>query len=130
MSAGVYLSYSDLFDCKPTIDELIDLLKPIPLRHAIYVLSRINLGLRYAMQELGRSNFAEVQGFFMSAHSDDEMLWRLKLISPMQNATRGRGFCHMACSMYYGLSSCTAIRSPLLTSPSMSPSGMPSAAPA
>ena len=82
MSVGVLISYFDLFDRKPTMDELVDLLKPIPLRHAIHVLSRINLGLRYAMQELGRSNLAEVQGFFLAAHSDDEMLWRLKTRFP------------------------------------------------
>jgi hypothetical protein len=82
MSAGVYVTYSDLFDLKPTLDELVALIKPIPLRHAIHVISRINLGLRYAMQELGRSNFAEVQGFFIAGHSDDEMLWRLKARFP------------------------------------------------
>jgi hypothetical protein len=82
MSVGVLISYFDLFDRKATMDELVDLLKPIPLRHAIHVLSRINLGLRYAMQELGRSNLAEVQGFFLAAHSDDEMLWRLKTRFP------------------------------------------------
>jgi len=34
------------------------------------------------MQELGRSNLAEVQGFFIAAHSDDEMLCRLKMRFP------------------------------------------------
>lgn len=78
MSAGVYLTYSDLFDRKPTTDELLELIKTIPLRHAIHAVSRINLGLRYAMQELGAPNFAEVQCFFMAAHCDDEVLWLLK----------------------------------------------------
>jgi hypothetical protein len=49
MEPKLYFRYSDLFDREPTMDELADLLRGIPIRHAIYTLSALNLCLRVAM---------------------------------------------------------------------------------
>ena len=72
MFAGIYITYSELFDRQPTLAELVELIKPLPLRHAAYNLSLINLALRYAMQEPGRTNFGEVQKKLVGDHLNDE----------------------------------------------------------
>ena len=61
MISGVIFSYSDVFDRQPTHSELVALVETIPLRHATFVISRINLALRFAMQERDRPNFGKVQ---------------------------------------------------------------------
>jgi len=78
----VIFSYSDVFDRQPTKAELIALVEKMPLRHAIFVLSRINLALRYAMQGEGRTNFGKVQELLIAAHIDDEILGALKARFP------------------------------------------------
>jgi hypothetical protein len=80
--SGVIFSYSDIFDRQPTKAELITLVEKIPLRHAIFVISRINLALRYAMQGEGRTNFRNVQELLIAAHMDDEILGVLKARFP------------------------------------------------
>jgi hypothetical protein len=73
----LYFRYSDLFDREPTREELIDLIRDIPTRHAIYVLSNINLCLRVALQdETQRSG--KVQEKMLVMHLDEECLNLLK----------------------------------------------------
>jgi hypothetical protein len=73
MIPKLYLRYSDLFDHEPTKDELIDLLRGIPIRHALYTLSSLNLCLRVAMQDSTQS-FGKVQEKMLATHLDDECL--------------------------------------------------------
>jgi hypothetical protein len=80
MISGVIFSYSDLFDRQATKEELIALIEKIPLRHAVFVISRINLALRYAMQEQGQ--FGKVQEMLIAGHIDDEILALLKARFP------------------------------------------------
>ena len=82
MISGVIFSYSDVFDRQPTKAELVALVEQIPLRHATFVISRINLALRYAMQEQGRANFGKVQEILIAGHLDDEILGLLKARFP------------------------------------------------
>lgn len=59
------------------MDELIDLLRGVPVRHAIYTLSSLNLCLRVAMQDAAQS-FGKVQEKILATHLDDECLSLLK----------------------------------------------------
>lgn len=77
MKPRLYLRYSDLFDREPTVDELIDSLRGIPIRHALYTLSALNLCLRVAMQDSTQS-FGKVQEKMLVMHLDDECLDALK----------------------------------------------------
>jgi hypothetical protein len=78
MIPRLYLCYSELFDRQPTKAELIDLIKGVPLRHATFVLSYLNLVLRYAMQEKDQEHFGKVQEMILAGHMDDEILGLLK----------------------------------------------------
>src|SRR5579864_8042302 len=80
MKSGVIFSYSDVFDRQPTEGELIAFIEKIPLRHAILVISRINLALRYVMQE--QSQFGKVQEMLVAGHLDNEILGSLKARFP------------------------------------------------
>ncbi len=53
------------------MDELIDLLRGIPIRHALYTLSSLNLCLRVAMED-ATQNFGKVQEKMLVMHLDDE----------------------------------------------------------
>jgi hypothetical protein len=83
MKPGLYITYSDLFDQRPTTAELVSLLKGIPLRHATHVLSYMNLLVRAAMQEKSRENFGKVQAQLFAGHLDDECFGRVKQRLPL-----------------------------------------------
>src|SRR5260370_20788219 len=78
MTPGIFLSYSELFDRQPTVDELIELVKRVPLRPGTLVVSRRNLALRYSMHEMDRPNLAKVHEIVLTAHMDDETIGLLK----------------------------------------------------
>lgn len=78
MKPRLYLCYSDLFDHRPTMAELITHVEGIPIRHAAFVLSYMNSVVRCAMQEKGRENFGKVQEKLVIAHLDDECFNLLK----------------------------------------------------
>ncbi|MGB6131034.1 MAG: hypothetical protein WBG54_04590 [Acidobacteriaceae bacterium] len=78
MTPGVYLCYSDLFDCHPTMAELVALIRRVPLRHAAWTLARLNMALRFALQPKERETFGPVQQILIEAHLDDEALSRLR----------------------------------------------------
>jgi hypothetical protein len=82
MKSAVIFTYADVLDRQPTKAELIALIEQIPLRHATFVISRINLALRYAMQGEGRANFGKVQEMLVASHIDDEILGLLKARFP------------------------------------------------
>lgn len=83
MEPKLYFRYSDLFDREPTMDELVDLLRGIPIRHAIYTLSFLNLCLRVAMQDATQS-FGKVQEKMLATYLDDECLDLLKQRFPRE----------------------------------------------
>ena len=85
MNSAVCFSYSELFDRYPSLDEVIETISWIPMRHAIHVISTTNLAIRYAMQEHGKPNLGKVQEFVIAAHVDDEALGILKTRFPRAN---------------------------------------------
>lgn len=88
MISGVIFSYFDVFDRQPTKAELIAFVEKLPLRHAASVISRINLALRYAMQEHGPANFGKVQEMLIAGHIDDEILGLLKARFPTEQCDK------------------------------------------
>lgn len=77
MEPRLYIRFSDLFDREPSLSDLITSLKDIPVRHALYALSTINLCLRIAMQDPNQ-DFGKVQERVLVGHLDDECLDRLR----------------------------------------------------
>lgn len=73
MTPKLYVRYSELFDREPTMKDLIDLLSGIPVRHAVYTISSLNLRLRVAMLDSSQ-NFGLVQERIVATHLDDECL--------------------------------------------------------
>jgi hypothetical protein len=78
MVSGVCFTFSELFDRHPTMDELVETVRGIPLKHAVHVILAMNLFIRFAMQEKGRENFGRVQESLAAGHIDDESLNLLK----------------------------------------------------
>jgi hypothetical protein len=78
MVKGICFTYSELFDRQPTMEELTEVIKRLPLRHAAFVLSRINLLLRCSMQEKDQANFGKVQESLVVGPLNDETLGLLK----------------------------------------------------
>ena len=78
MNKAVCVTYSELFGQQPTLDGLIGIISRLPLRHAVFVLSRLNSAMRYGMQEQGRESFGRIQEALLVWHLDDETLQILK----------------------------------------------------
>src|SRR5271170_7097060 len=78
MIPKIIIMYSEIFDSRPTMDELIDLIKPLPLRHAALILSYINLVVRYGMQDIGEQNFSAAQASLFNGHFNDEAFELIK----------------------------------------------------
>jgi hypothetical protein len=75
--AGAYITFSELFDRQPTVEEVTALLKDLSMMDASVLLSRMNLSLRFAMQEQNRPNFARIQQMLYRDFTDDEIFRRL-----------------------------------------------------
>jgi hypothetical protein len=82
MKPQVCFSFSDIFDRHPSMTDVIDSIRWIPLRHAVHVISYINSAVRYALMEPGRPNIGSVQELLVVAHTDDETLNTLKVRFP------------------------------------------------
>jgi hypothetical protein len=65
------------------MDELVETMRSIPLKHAVHVILAMNLFVRFSMQENKKVNFGKVQGFLTAGHVDDETLGLLKARFPM-----------------------------------------------
>jgi hypothetical protein len=76
--AGAYITYSELFDRSPSRDEIIEILKNLPMRNAAIALIRMNMALRFVFQEPDRPNFRRLQQMFMDGFLNDETFQRLK----------------------------------------------------
>jgi hypothetical protein len=81
MEPKLYLQFEDLFDHKPTMEDLISLLANIPIRHAAYVLTSVNQCLRVVMQDRSQ-DFGKLQEKLLAGHLDDECLSLLKARFP------------------------------------------------
>ena len=75
--AGAYITFSDLFERQPALEEVIALLKTLSMMDALVLLSRMNLALRFAMQEQNRPSFAPIQQMLTQDFADDEVLKKL-----------------------------------------------------
>lgn len=84
MKSSVVFSFSEVLDRKPTFDELTQILSQVSLRHAVDALSRLNLFVRYSMQEHGRPNFGKVQEVVAAGYIDDDLLNALKSRFPTE----------------------------------------------
>ena len=75
---GRYITYSELFDRRPTWDELISLVKALPLLDALTNIAKINLSLRYALQEHNRPNWGRLQQALVANFVNDDAFKRLQ----------------------------------------------------
>ena len=82
MNPKVCFSFSEVFDHHPSMTELIDSIRWIPLRHAVHVISYINSAVRYSLMEHRQPNIGKVQEWLVAAHVDDETLDILKTRFP------------------------------------------------
>ena len=73
MEARTYVTFSELFDRRPVMHELVELIKKIPLRHAVLVISRLNMAVRFVMEEGSGEDFAKVQKRLIEDHLDDDI---------------------------------------------------------
>jgi hypothetical protein len=58
---GAYITYSDLFDRTPSWEEIIASIQTLPMLKAAVTLIRMNMVLRFALQEPNRPNFGRLQ---------------------------------------------------------------------
>ena len=77
-AAGAYISYSELFDYNPTREDLLEIVRKLPVLDAALALSRMNLALRFSMQESNRPNFGRLQQALVAGFADDEIFKRLQ----------------------------------------------------
>jgi uncharacterized protein (DUF362 family) len=85
---GAYITFAELFDRQPTLDEVAEIVEKLPLREAAWTLCRMNLALRFAMQEQDRPNFGRIQQQLIAEHADDELLKRLQERFPQVSVER------------------------------------------
>ncbi|MGA9681321.1 MAG: hypothetical protein WBQ74_05855 [Candidatus Sulfotelmatobacter sp.] len=78
MPMGAYITYSNLFDRIPSWDEIIALIKGLPMLTAAATLMRMNMALRFALQEPNRPNFGRLQQVMVNDFTDDETYRRLQ----------------------------------------------------
>lgn len=67
---GAYITFSELFDTRPTTVQLVALIQQMPLERALILLIRMNLSLRYVQEHSGQSLFGRLQGLFASNFLD------------------------------------------------------------
>lgn len=73
MLARTYITFSELFDRQPSLSEVVDIVEQLPMRDAAFALCKMNLALRFAMQEQDRPNFGRIQQQLIGQHTDDEV---------------------------------------------------------
>ena len=87
---GSYIAFSELYDRRPTKDELLSLVKRMPLEPALILLIRMNLSLRYVLEEPGQSNFGKLQGLLANTFCDKTTFERLIARFGSNQADRNR----------------------------------------
>jgi len=65
------------------MDELVEIMRGIPLKHAVNVILAMNLFVRFSMQTNKRVNFGKTQELLSAWHLDDEAFGLLKARFPL-----------------------------------------------
>lgn len=75
---GAYITYSNLFERMPSWEEIIALIRELPMLTAAVRLVLMNMALRYALQEHNRPNFERLQEVMIYDFTDRETSRRLR----------------------------------------------------
>lgn len=75
---GAYITYSDLFDRMPSWEEIIASIQGLPMLTSAVTLMRMNMVLRFALQEHNRPNFGRLQQVMFKDFTDDNTFRRLQ----------------------------------------------------
>ena len=75
---GAYITYSELFDRRPSLGEVEEILAPLNLVHTTVLLSRVSAHLRHGLQGRSGKGIAWVQGFLLANFTDVETFGRLQ----------------------------------------------------
>jgi hypothetical protein len=78
MPTGAYITFSELFDSKASWEEIVDSVKGLPMHTAAVTLMRMNLVLRFALQEHNRPNFGRLQQMMVNDFTDADTFRRLQ----------------------------------------------------
>jgi hypothetical protein len=74
---GAYIAYSELYDRRPTDNDLLSIVRRLPLQRALILLIRITLSLRFVEQEPGKPNFGKLQQLLAANFCDKDTFSRL-----------------------------------------------------
>jgi hypothetical protein len=91
--AKVYITYSELYDRRPTAEEMHALLKGLNAFHTVVFLSRICTMLRHAALSLNKQDAGSFQRWFAMVFFDDETKGRIEKRFGSEQADR-RPICH------------------------------------
>jgi len=78
MPTGAYITFSELFDSKASWEEIVDSVKGLPMHTAAMTLMRMNVVLRFALQEHNRPNFGRLQQMMVNDFTDADTFRRLQ----------------------------------------------------
>lgn len=88
-----YMMYSELFDRKPSWEDIIALIKELPMLTAAVSLVRVNMALRYALQEHNRPNFGRLQQIMFNDSQTTRLFADFRSDLPVSARTSGRFLC-------------------------------------
>src|SRR5258707_1247349 len=91
--AKVYITYSELYDRRPSADELHALLKGLDAFNTVVFLSRMNTMLRHAALSPNKQDSGSFQRWFAMVFFDEETKQRIEKRFGRENADR-RPICH------------------------------------
>lgn len=91
-SGGPYIRFSDLYDRKPSSEEVVDLIEDLDCLHTVLLLTRLTTQLRHALFQRDEGDLAWIQGFFAFNFLDDDVKARIE--SRVKNFGAMRPACH------------------------------------
>ncbi len=91
-SGGPYIRFSDLYDRKPSGEEVVDLIEDLDCLHTVLLLTRLTTQLRHALFQRDEGDLAWIQGFFAFNFLDDDVKARIE--SRVKNFGAVRPACH------------------------------------
>lgn len=77
-SGGPYHLYSELFDTRPRLEDVLSILQPLDRTNTALLLSRVNTHIRHTFQEPTRENLEWLQGFLLRNFLDEDAFRRLQ----------------------------------------------------
>jgi hypothetical protein len=78
MPLGAYITYAELCDRKPSWEEIVACIKEWPMLTAAVTLMRMNMVLRFSLQEHNRPNFGRLQQIMVNDFTDPDTFRRLR----------------------------------------------------